>query len=489
MQTSPLVSPFSTLRPVITPLCHFPCLQTLKSQQSHSNGFFLNNCFCSTQKCPHAVKFSIYAEATPCHISNHQICHRFHGDAGLRKCTDVSTLGNLCVDIVLNVPSLPPASVEEKREYMGRLSASKPDMKYWEAGGNCNLAIAAARLGLCCVTLGHVGHEIYGRFLLDVLGDEGITMVGMDGDTELGAENSSFYETLICWVLVDPLQRHGFCSRSDFSKDPAFNWMIKLSRNVELAIRQSKILFCNGYIFDELSPDLIVSAINFASDVGTSIFFDPGPRAKSLSKGLPIEQRALNKFLGMSDVLLLTADEAESLTGVANPVMAGQELIRRGLHTKWVIIKLGSMGSILITKSHIFCAPAFKVDVVDTVGCGDSFSAAIIYGFLNNIPEIHTLLLANAVGGATATGCGAGRHVATLDKVLELLRASNLYEEERLWSELNDGDVDGMEVTVLQKTAINGSRDHLNRISVKKVVADLLPRLENMKERTIAPLS
>ncbi|XP_020520072.1 uncharacterized protein LOC18429469 isoform X2 [Amborella trichopoda] len=438
MQTSPLVSPFSTLRPVITPLCHFPCLQTLKSQQSHSNGFFLNNCFCSTQKCPHAVKFSIYAEATPCHISNHQICHRFHGDAGLRKCTDVSTLGNLCVDIVLNVPSLPPASVEEKREYMGRLSASKPDMKYWEAGGNCNLAIAAARLGLCCVTLGHVGHEIYGRFLLDVLGDEGITMVGMDGDTELGAENSSFYETLICWVLVDPLQRHGFCSRSDFSKDPAFNWMIKLSRNVELAIRQSKILFCNGYIFDELSPDLIVSAINFASDVGTSIFFDPGPRAKSLSKGLPIEQRALNKFLGMSDVLLLTADE---------------------------------------------------VDVVDTVGCGDSFSAAIIYGFLNNIPEIHTLLLANAVGGATATGCGAGRHVATLDKVLELLRASNLYEEERLWSELNDGDVDGMEVTVLQKTAINGSRDHLNRISVKKVVADLLPRLENMKERTIAPLS
>lgn len=73
------------------------------------------------------------------------------------------------------------------------------------------MAIAAARLGLNCVTIGHVGNEIYGRFLLDVLHDEGVAMVGMSEDTGIVDIPSASYETLLCWVLVDPLQRHGFC--------------------------------------------------------------------------------------------------------------------------------------------------------------------------------------------------------------------------------------------------------------------------------------
>lgn len=82
--------------------------------------------------------------------------------------------------------------------------------KFWEAGGNCNLAFAAARLGLSCSTLGHVGEEIYGKFLLDVLQAEGISVVGMLENTNATACRQA-YETLLCWVLVDPFQKHGFC--------------------------------------------------------------------------------------------------------------------------------------------------------------------------------------------------------------------------------------------------------------------------------------
>lgn len=49
------------------------------------------------------------------------------GNGGRFKNTDVVTLGNLCVDIVLNVPSLPPPSREGRQEYFNRLSASPPD--------------------------------------------------------------------------------------------------------------------------------------------------------------------------------------------------------------------------------------------------------------------------------------------------------------------------------------------------------------------------
>lgn len=45
---------------------------------------------------------------------------------GVQKNVDLVTLGNLCVDIVLGVPSLPPASKEDRRAYMERLAASRP---------------------------------------------------------------------------------------------------------------------------------------------------------------------------------------------------------------------------------------------------------------------------------------------------------------------------------------------------------------------------
>lgn len=76
-----------------------------------------------------------------------------------------------------------------------------------------------------------------------------------------------------------------------------------------MGIKQSKILCCGGYGFYELSSHLIVSALDYAIEVGTSIFFDPGPRGKSLATGTPEEQVALDKFMRMSNVLLLTSEE------------------------------------------------------------------------------------------------------------------------------------------------------------------------------------
>lgn len=85
--------------------------------------------------------------------------------------------------------------------------------------------------------------------------------------------------------------------------------MSSLSIEAKTAIRRSKIIFCNGYGFDELPPRLLVSALDYAVEVGTSVFFDPGPRGKSLITGTLEEQKTLEKFLRMSDVLLLTSEE------------------------------------------------------------------------------------------------------------------------------------------------------------------------------------
>ncbi|WOK98649.1 hypothetical protein Cni_G07361 [Canna indica] len=401
----------------------------------------------------------------------------------VRKNVDLATLGNLCVDIVLGVPRLPPASKGERQAYMEQLAASPPDKKFWEAGGNCNLAIAAARLGLSCFTLGHVGDEIYGNFLLDALQDENITFVGMSENADGGARSAG-YETLLCWVLVDPFQKHGFCSHADFNEEPAFSWMSKLTEEAKMGIQQAKILFCNGYAFDELRPNIIASALDCAICAGTTVFFDPGPRGKTLLHGTPEEQKALELLMRQSDVLLLTSDEAESLTGIKNPIRAGEDLMNRGVRTKWVIIKMGSKGSMLINRSTVACAPAFKVNVVDTVGCGDSFTAAVAFGFLHGMPEVTTLALANAVGGATATGYGAGRNVAHLSTVLELLKQSNLNEDDKFWNKLIEESSLINETLLLSKASINGQNDRLIRIPFSNVVFELLTKFDTARERS-----
>jgi len=121
---------------------------------------------------------------------------------------------------------------------------------------------------------------------------------------------------------------------------------------------------------------------------------------------------------------------------------------------------------------------SLQVNIVDTVGCGDSYTAAIAFGYLHNLPAVNTLTLANAVGAATATGIGAGRNVATLDKVLELLRQSNLSEDDRFWSELFEDNLMAQEVFLLSKTAVNGYGDQFVRIPVQSVVSQLIPKFE-----------
>jgi bifunctional ADP-heptose synthase (sugar kinase/adenylyltransferase) len=70
----------------------------------------------------------------------------------------------------------------------------------------------------------------------------------------------------------------------------------------------------------------------------------------------------------------------------------------------------------------VCCCGHHQVDVQDTVGCGDSFAAAIVLGYTRGLDVNATLALANAVGAATAMGRGAGTNVASADTVMGILQ-------------------------------------------------------------------
>ena len=53
--------------------------------------------------------------------------------------------------------------------------------------------------------------------------------------------------------------------------------------------------------------------------------------------------------------------QAEALTGIADPVFSAKALLEKGENTKWVIVKMGEKGCLMITTQGIYQVPAFKV--------------------------------------------------------------------------------------------------------------------------------
>lgn len=92
------------------------------------------------------------------------------------------------------------------------------------------------------------------------------------------------------------------------------------------------------------------------------------------------EPRELRKTLAAVHGLVLNEGEARLLTGRPNLVTAGREILKMGL--RFVIIKKGEHGSLLVAPDDLCLMPAYPTEkVVDPTGCGDSFAGALM-GYL-----------------------------------------------------------------------------------------------------------
>jgi fructokinase len=74
---------------------------------------------------------------------------------------------------------------------------------------------------------------------------------------------------------------------------------------------------------------------------------------------------------------------------------------------KTICVTLGEDGAMLLHNNEFFKSAGFEVEVVDTIGSGDSFLASFISNFLKNTPVEHALVEACAMGALVATHHGA----------------------------------------------------------------------------------
>ena len=92
------------------------------------------------------------------------------------------------------------------------------------------------------------------------------------------------------------------------------------------------------------------------------------------------EPALLEQLLGRLDGLVLNEHEARLMTGHANLVRAGADILRRG--PGFVVIKKGEHGALLFSTEGIAAIPACPLEEVrDPTGAGDAFAGGLM-GYL-----------------------------------------------------------------------------------------------------------
>ncbi|MFU8781081.1 MAG: PfkB family carbohydrate kinase [Kiritimatiellia bacterium] len=102
--------------------------------------------------------------------------------------------------------------------------------------------------------------------------------------------------------------------------------------------------------------------------------------ADTMDLWINIADQALLDVISKVDMLLLNDAEARLLTGEHHVLQCARWILDRG--PRYVVIKKGEHGAMLVTKEDIAIIPAYPVDaVVDPTGAGDCFAGGFL-GYL-----------------------------------------------------------------------------------------------------------
>lgn len=98
---------------------------------------------------------------------------------------------------------------------------------------------------------------------------------------------------------------------------------------------------------------------------------------------------------------------------------------------RMVAVTLGARGCACLYDGIFETIPAFKVDVVDATGAGDTFHGAFIYGMLMDWDTVKSARFASAVSAIKCTAIGGRAGLPTLDMVERFMATQTLTAEDR----------------------------------------------------------
>ena len=113
----------------------------------------------------------------------------------------------------------------------------------------------------------------------------------------------------------------------------------------------------------------------------------------------------LRPSLPYVDYFVPSIEDATVISGLAKAEDAARFF--RDLGARTCVLTMGGEGCLVATADALFRLPAFEIDVTDTTGCGDAFSAGLIAGLHHGWDVEKSARFASAAGALVATGLGS----------------------------------------------------------------------------------
>lgn len=281
----------------------------------------------------------------------------------------IATVGVHVLDThVIGIESIPDGSEGQLVE----------TIRFSPAGTAGGTAVILSRLGAEVRSFGAVGSDPIATSLLAMLAAEGVDVDGLVTKDEQQTSTS-----------VIPVRPNG--------DRPAWhcigaNGAFTLDDLPFEALEGITHLHLGGPEF--LGGEAAAELLAHARSIGATTSVDV------LAPGDPDLLAWIAAALPHTDYLLPNDEQVLGFTGASSLTEGARALVEAGAGC--VAATAGAKGAVVVTASDVLEVPAYEVDVVDTTGCGDAFSAGFLRG----------LSLGRDRGAAARLGCATAAQVA-----------------------------------------------------------------------------
>jgi sugar/nucleoside kinase (ribokinase family) len=261
------------------------------------------------------------------------------------------------------------------------------------AGGT---AVVLARLGATVRSYGAVGTDPVGDSLLSLLAREGVDVGGLvrkpDSQTSASVLPVRSNGDRPAWHCIGA---NGAFTLDDLPPD-------LLDRITHLHLGGPE--FLGGEAAGELLARARAAGVTTSLDV--------------LAPGDPDMLAWIAGALPHTDYLLPNDEQVLGFTGAASLAEGAVALLEHGVGC--VAVTQGAKGALVATTSGVVEVPAFPIEVVDTTGCGDAFSAGFLRGLSLGRTPAEAARLGCATAAQVAQGLGTDAGSYDLDVVTDL---------------------------------------------------------------------
>ncbi len=296
---------------------------------------------------------------------------------------DVTALGELLIDFT-------PQGLSKQ---------GNPLYEQNPGGAPANVLVALSRLGKKGAFIGMVGKDQFGAFLENTLKKEKIETRGL--------RISNDVRTTLAFVHLNSQGDRSF----SFYRNPGADLMLRPEDVDRQLIKDSRIFhFGSVSMAGEPARAATLAAAKFARENGVLVSFDPNYRPL-LWPSEGEARSAMEEALQYADILKVSDEELELITGTADLEKGAAGLFNRGIRV--IYVTLGAKGCFFYGPAGFGSVPSFPVNAIDTTGAGDGFWGTVLYHLCGKSREELAQISRSEMGEIAMFSCAAGALTTT----------------------------------------------------------------------------